>query len=295
MELYLWLAVIILLCTAVGFGIKIFLMKKAAEEICEKFRRHLESDTNVLIDISSADGDMKRLAESINTELRKLRRQRHRYVQGDMELKEAVTNISHDLRTPLTAIKGYLELLEEEEKGETVDKYLKQISNRTEAMNKLTEELFSYSVTSSHEEEAYEELDLCRVFQESLLSFWGAMEQRGITPQVAMPDAPVIRLMNRMDVNRIFNNIISNSLKYSDGDFSARLSPDGTVVFFNSAENLDIVDTARLFDRFYTLQTGRSSTGLGLSIAKLLTERMGGTIGAEYREGKLFIILNFPE
>lgn len=84
---------------------------------------------------------MRKLAADINVQLRLLRQERHRYQQGDWELKEAVTNISHDLRTPLTAINGYLDLLEREEKSKNVQRYLSQIENRTEVLKSLTERM----------------------------------------------------------------------------------------------------------------------------------------------------------
>ena len=98
-------------------------MRRAAKEIEEEFALRLHSETNTLIDISSGDRAMKRLAAGINRQLRSLRRQRHRFQRGDLELKDAVTNISHDLRTPLTAIYGYLELLQREEKSEAAARY----------------------------------------------------------------------------------------------------------------------------------------------------------------------------
>ena len=294
-EFWLWVVIGILTCMVVGLWIRILLLRKAAGEIGEKFAKRLRTDTNVLIDISSGDRNMKKLAENINTELQNLQRQRHRYLEGDRELKEAVINISHDLRTPLTAVMGYLELLEEEEKTETVQRYLEQIEGRTEVMKQLTEELFSYSIIASEEEERREEVDLRRAFEESLLSFQGAMERRGIIPRLVLPQTPVVRTLDKVSMGRILSNIISNALKYSDGDFTAELRADGNMVFSNSAKTLDAVATARLFDRFYTVETGRNSTGLGLSIAKLLTERMGGKIHAEYQQGRLLIRIAFPQ
>ena len=88
---------------------------------------------------------MRHLANTINRQLRKLRTERRRFQQGDLELKNAVTNISHDLRTPLTAICGYLELLEQEEKPETVSRYIGIIKDRVDILAQLSEELFRYS------------------------------------------------------------------------------------------------------------------------------------------------------
>ncbi len=291
---YLLLAVIgILLVIIFALCAKVYFLRRAAREIAEGFRDRLASDTNTLIDISTRDPYMRQLASEINSQLRLLRREHHRYQQGDQELKTAVTNISHDLRTPLTAICGYLDLLDREEKSEPVQRYLSQIAGRTEALKALTEELFRYSVISSSQELKPERLDVKRVLEESLLSFYALMREKKIQPQIDFPEEPVWRELDAGALSRIFANIISNALKYSDGDFSVSMATDGTVVFSNSARELNAVTTGKLFDRFYTVEASRNSSGLGLSIAKLLTEQMGGRITARYQDQKLYMELRF--
>ena len=272
---------------------KIYFLCKSAREITEAVNDRLSADTNVLVDISSRDPYMLKLASEINVQLRQLRKERHRYQQGDLELKEAVTNISHDLRTPLTAICGYLDLLQREEKNENVERYLSQIENRVEALKSLTEELFRYSVITSSQDLNAQHLDLVRVLEDSLLSFYGIMQEKGIQPEINLPERPVYRELDPVALNRIISNIISNAIKYSDGDFSVNMSDDGCITFANTAKELDPVAVGRLFDRFYTVEANRNSTGLGLSIAKLLTEQMGGRIEAEYQKNRLYIRLLF--
>lgn len=287
---YLLLSIIGILALIIFvLSAKIYFLHKSTEEIIEAFRDRLAADTNILVDISSRDPYMRKLASEINVQLRLLRKERHRYQQGDQELKEAVTNISHDLRTPLTSICGYLDLLDRKEKSETVQRYLSQIKNRTEALKNLTEELFRYSVVSSSQELKPERMEVVRILEENLLSFYGAMQEKGIQPQITLPEEPVYRELDKGALNRIFSNIISNALKYSDGDFSVTMDKDGCIIFTNTAKELDALTVGRLFDRFYTVNTGRNSTGLGLSIAKLLTERMGGDIKARYEAGQLHI------
>ena len=236
---------------------------------------------------------MRHLASEISRQLAELRRQRRQYISGDRELKEAVTNISHDLRTPLTAICGYLELLEAEEMTDNTRRYVEQISNRTEALKALTEELFRYSVISSVSDLSYEKVNVGRVLEETLISFYGAFEQKNITPNISLPDGMIIRSLDKSALSRIFGNIISNAVKYSDGDFSVTMTDTGEITFSNTASELSSVDVGKLFDRFYTVDSARKSTGLGLSIAKLLTERMGGHISANYKENMLSITLSF--
>lgn len=293
MQTALLVTIGILLLVIFVLTAKVYYLRKSALEITEAFRNKLAVDTNTLIDISSRDHMMRKLATEINTQLRLLRKDRHRYQQGDQELKEAVTNISHDLRTPLTAISGYLDLLEREKTSEAVHRYLSQIRNRTEALKDLTEELFRYSVVTSTQELHLERMDVVRVLEECLLSFYGAMQEKGIRPQIELPDEPVWRQLDSSAVSRIFSNVISNALKYSDGDFSVVMEPDGSIIFSNTARNLNAVTVGRLFDRFYTVEASHNSTGLGLSIARILTALMGGSIEADYYDEKLHIKLSF--
>ncbi|MGN0265771.1 MAG: sensor histidine kinase [Oliverpabstia sp.] len=293
MEYLLLSAIGILLLIIFTLSAKIYFLRRSTQEIIDAFQDKLAADTNTLIDISSRDPYMRKLASEINIQLRLLRKERHRYQQGDQELKESITNISHDLRTPLTAICGYLDLLEREEKNESVRRYLSQIENRTGALKNLTEELLRYSVITSSPKLNPQRMDLVRALEESLLSFYGVMQEKEIQPQIVLPEEPVWCTLDTEAVNRIFSNIICNALKYSDGDFYVSMKKDGSITFSNTAQNLDAVTTGRLFDRFYTVETSHNSTGLGLSIAKLLTERMGGTITADYSHGRLHIRTRF--
>lgn len=294
MGVWLWAVIGVLCCATAGLLIKVHLLRKTAGEIQRGFARRLMTDTNTLIDLSHQDRAMEELAAAVNRELKELRRQRQRYLQGDQELKEAVTGISHDLRTPLTAICGYLDLLEQEELSAQARTYLSRIENRVEAMKELTEELFRYSVVTAEQELAAEPVDLRGALEESLLSFYGALEAAGIEPEIHLPQEKVLRCLDPAAVSRIFGNMISNAVKYSDGDLRVDLTEDGTAVFSNAARNLDAVAAGRLFDRFYTVETARNSTGLGLSIARQLTERMGGSLSADYEAGRLRLILRFP-
>lgn len=288
-----WIAAAVLGCVAAGLGIKVWLMRKAAREMARSVGEHKDTETNTLVDISSRDGAMRELACVLNGDLAALREKRRQYQQGDLELKEAVENISHDLRTPLTAIRGYLELLEREEDPALARKYLGLVAGRVEAMNRLTEELFRYSVVAA-EPVKLQPVDLSRALEESLVSFYGAFQAKGITPEISLPERPVPRQLDGEALSRVLSNILSNALKYSGGDLKAALTADGRATFENSAPGLSPVSAARLFDRFYTVETGRDSTGLGLSIAKLLTERMGGSITAAWEKGRLRIELVFP-
>ena len=290
----LLLAIIGLLMTVILILVlKLHFIRKSIVEIMEAFQERLAADTNTLIDVSSRDPYVCQLADAINDQLRLLRKQRHKYLHGDRELKEAVSNISHDLRTPLTTICGYMGLLQKEEKSENVVRYLSLIENRVEAMKQLTDELFRYSVILSAGEMKMESVHVNGVLEETIAVFYGALTSRNIYPQIDITDKRIEKQLNRDALSRIFGNVINNALKYSDGDLEITLQDDGMIVFSNTASRLNDVLVGRLFDRFFTVEAARNSSGLGLSIAKNLVEQMNGTIAASYRDGKLSITVQF--
>lgn len=137
---------------------------------------------------------MCHLANEINIQLRKLRAERRKFQKGDIELKNAVTNVSHDLRTPLTAIYGYLDLLEQEEKSEKVNRYIAVIKNRTEMLKQLTEELFRYSVILTSEEDLkIEPITINNVLEESIASFYTILKEKQISPKIIIPQKKIVR------------------------------------------------------------------------------------------------------
>lgn len=293
MELWFWALGGLLLLAALL--IKIYLLQKAAREIEQAFTERLTTETNTLIDISSRDRYMRRLAAAVNEQLCRLRTQRHRYQQGDAELKHAVTNIAHDLRTPLTAISGYLELLEEEEMNEAAERYLQIIQNRAGHLAQLMEELFRYSVLLSGEQElAAEPVVINSVLEESIAACYSLLVERGITPVIKIPQKKVVRVLDRFALARVFANLLHNAVKYSGGDLEITLSETGELTFTNTAPGLNSVQAGKLFDRFYTVEAAGQSTGLGLAIARTLVGQMNGSISAAYEKNRLRICIRFP-
>jgi len=289
-----WILCVLLAIMLIVFAIKNALLKKSMMEINTDFERCIKEDTNVQISISSGDRTARQLATNINLQLSELRKIKRQYSNGDRELKEAITNISHDLRTPLTAICGYLDLLEKQELSANTERYINQIRNRSEALKQLTEELFSYSVISSTHTLKYEKVNLSRILEDTLISFEGTMQQSNIVPEIQMPNSQVWRNLDSSAVARVFSNIINNAVKYSDRDLFVSMDTDGKIIFSNTAKELSTVEVGKLFDRFFTVDSARKSTGLGLAIAKTLVEQMNGKIEASYENEKLSIFIYFP-
>lgn len=286
------IVITILLIVTILLTVKIFTLKLAAREIGECFEDRLKSDTNLPVFTSSRDKDMSKLAVDINRQLELLRTEHKRYIRGDLELKNAITNISHDIRTPLTAVCGYIDMLEKTDNEEDRARYISIMKDRTQFMKQLTDELFRYSIIAADGDKLdTETVFVNQVLAESISSFYPALTEKGIQPEIHLTERRIERQLNKAALSRVFSNLLGNAVKYSSGDLIITLSDTGDIVFSNSAPGLSTVETEQLFDRFYTVETAHHSTGLGLSIARTLLERMGCSITAEHSDGRLTITL----
>lgn len=284
------LSVTLILCIC-----KIYLLKKSAGEIRKEFAEKVSTDTNTQITISSADKDMQSLVNDLNKQLERLRNEYLKYNQGNTELKRAITNIAHDLRTPLTALYGYIDLLKNSDDPEKKAQYLSIMKERAEIMKQLVEELFRYSLVVSDEKELnIEKIFINKLLEESIGSFYPALNEKRIEPDINITSKHIYWNADKQALERVFSNLLNNVIKYSDGDLIICLSEDGVLKFSNTARNLTTIKVEQLFDRFYTVNDAKNSTGLGLSIARALVEKMGGTISAEYKNEMLTLSIYIP-
>lgn len=294
MEVWVFVSAAVFFVLALVLSLRLVSIRHSLKEISRDLDDRLSADTNTLIAVSCGDREVMALASKLNTQLETLRAQRLRYESGDSQLKDSMTNLSHDIRTPLTAICGYLDLLEVQPLTDEQSRYLAIIRERANAMKAITEELLQYSVTtSSIGSLEMEPVCLNEVLEESLAGFYGVFTSVGIVPRIRIPEIPVVRPLDRKALRRVFDNILSNASKYSMGDLEVELSCNGEVSFSNLAPDLDSVQTQRLFDKFFSIENARGSYGLGLSIARLLTEQMGGSINATYNGGVLCVSVRF--
>ncbi len=294
METMLSLVIVLLSAALCCLAAKLFLMRRDLKEVIAELREKLQTDTNTLIVTASSDRAVRRLAAELNAKLAELRARKLQLDCRSTELQNAVTNIAHDLRTPLTSISGYLELLEEEVPEGRASDHCGVIRERTDVLRALTEELFCYSVTESASDPPRKEpVVLNDELEIALAAAYRPLTNAGIVPDIRMPAAPVIRELDKHALQRVFGNVLQNAVKYAAGKLTVSLEADGTIVFSNPAPSLSEVEVGRLFDRFYTVENARGSTGLGLSIARTLTERMGGAIKADHTNGEFRITIRY--
>ncbi len=282
------------LCISIFLTFKILIMKNEINNIGQTLINILKSDTNNLITISTNDVALKKLANILNESLKELRKLELEYKNGNKELKSSITNISHDLRTPLTAIRGYADLMDNYNLDAKQKKYLSIIDRKVKDLTELTEQLFDFSKSIDIQTEIKKE-NICinDVLEDAIASFYSLFKENNMVPDVEICEEKVICLLNENMLKRIFENIISNAIKYGENNFCVKLFSNGTIVFSNKTYKLDPTSLEKLFARYYTVSSAKKANGIGLSIAKQLVELNHGKIKAKYENNYLIIEIQF--
>ena len=274
--------VITLVLRVVSTNIEIRNIIRDLEDITEK-------DTNILLTTSSGDRSIKSLVDSLNKELKKLLSIKREYSKGVFDVKKSAENIAHDIRTPLTVIKGYVDLLEEEDLSEEGKKCLEIIKGRTRYMKEMTDELFLSLSMKSRGVLSLSDIDAKSVLEEALVSFYNEFKKKGMTPSIITPNDKVILKADSKALYRVYSNIISNALKYGEGEFNVQMDEKGNITFSNYAPNMDSVEANKLLDRYYTISDAKASSGIGLSISNEILQEMGGELKVRLDNKRLYI------
>ena len=198
--------------------------------------------------------------------------------QSENNLKETITNLSHDIRTPLTSLDGYFQLLSQSESEEEQQHYIAVIQSRIISLKDMLEELFTYTKLQNESYEiALEPVDFGKCVFDTVFSFYDEFQKKGIKPEIDFCEGHFSILGNAEAVRRALQNIIKNALEHGKKEITLNLYKDKNEIVFrcsNDVENPSEVDIHEVFSRFYKADSARSniSTGLGLSIAKELIE-----------------------
>ncbi|KKK33832.1 histidine kinase [Salinicoccus sediminis] len=294
---------IIMGVVAVYLFIRLFTYRRELSKISGQLGRYNDFHTKKKIDVSLADQGIEQLGAEINRLIDLYVNAERERIRSERELKQAVANISHDLRTPLTSIKGYIQMAASDDLSEAERREYMDIADaRTKRLEQLVDDFFELSrIESADYRLSPETINLKRHFGEVMLGFYNSFEERGIEPEITMPQQGVFMHTDPSALTRILENLLSNAIRYSDGEIRAGIteSDDSIVIFAaNSAAHIDgSTDLNMLFDRFYAADRSRTdkSTGLGLSIARSLVEKTEGTIRAEYERDMFTVRCEWPK
>lgn len=289
-------AIVVLAIICAGLIVRGYTMRRALRLVKSQLRDREVTGSTARIGLKTPQSEMESLLEEINLLLERGQAERVDYRLREEALREQIANVSHDLRTPLTSILGYLQLLEGEGlSGEERQEYLAVIEGRARTLQTLITSFYDLSrIEGGEYPMERERLDLYHILSELLAEFYGDFESSGLTVDVALQEGLPLVWGDRGSAVRVFTNLIGNALKYGRGTLSIsmeRTQGGISTRFTNDAPDLVEADVAHIFERFYTADKTRTggSSGLGMAIIKGLTEQMGHQVRSELKDGRFTV------
>ena len=291
------LITILSIILAVIFLTRLFFIKKELRSMTNTLKNDVNQRNNQKLDIQLIDKNIEELAFEINHLIEHIAQANIDKARTENELKQAISNISHDLRTPLTSIIGYIQFLELSEITTAErEHYLIIVKNKTKRLQTLVNDFFELSVIDSNDYHLSPQLvKMNHLTWEILVGFYDQFNKKKMEPTICIQREEIQIMADESAIKRVMENLINNALNHASGNISITLKRQTSSVIFmisNDVENLSQQDIPLLFDRFYTTNYHRSEkgTGLGLSIAKTLMLKMSGSLQAELKEGRLHMI-----
>lgn len=273
--------------------------KRQVKNACRCIRFNNKHTSNRRL-IEYSFKSINELNSEINNILDKTAKNQIETQKNEAALKETLVNLSHDIRTPLTSLKGYFQLMQKCENQQDRQRYTKIINNRITSLQDMLEELFTYAKLNDN---SYtfecERLDMKQCCFEIFFSFYEDFKQKGIEPEISISEENIFVNANSGALSRSIQNVVKNALVHGQKKIIVSLTNDkdfAVLKISNQTDHPEEIDIYKVFDKFYKADSARSrtSTGLGLSIAKDLTEKMGGQISSELSEDMFSVIIKIP-
>lgn len=286
---------------ALAFGIRLWHYRQQINYLLSQIELLEQEDTNYRLSSYCRVGKTERLICEINRVIQLDRDRMMTLKKGNRSYRESIISISHDIRTPLTSAKGYIQMLLKEKKpdAEKQRAYMENIERRIDDVTDMLTQLFEYARIEA-DEIAFdmERINLCNLMADALSMFYEDFAEAGCEPVIAISETPCYIYADRHGMKRVLENLIKNALVHGAGDYMFSLEKRGNAVEIavsNRTDSIEEEDMERIFDRFYTTDQSRTrkTTGLGLAIVKRFTQKMGGSVAAELREGIFTVTLSF--
>ena len=279
--------IIVLISIIVGY-------KREFRRINKEISNNLDEYVN--IKTKSVDKDVENLVENINLIFDSKQKVVAEKKKKEEELRASISNMSHDLRTPLTSIMGYLQMIKSEKPSEADKKeYIDIVEKRTKSLQKLISSFYDLSRIEGNEYNFnYKKVNLSNVLCENIAVFYNDFINNNIEPVIEIEEGIKEIISDEGAITRIFSNLIANMIKHGENYVKISLKQENNIIiteFTNKATGLTQENVDKLFNRFYTVDNSRSdrNTGLGLYITKILVEKLGYDITAKLENENLKI------
>lgn len=274
--------------------------QRQVKDICRQLSFLMEHDSNMMISREFDIGGIGLLSDSLNDLLALRRKEQQHYREKEALIADTYTNLSHDIRTPLTSLDGYFQLMENCDDRKEQKRYLSIIHERVQSLNEMLEELFTF--TKLKNESYHLELIPCcinRILKDTVFSYYDDWARMKIRPEIQIPEEQIFIRGNQQGIRRVIQNVIKNGLDHGEKEISIVLEKNQSRAVLrigNQVTHPEQISIAHVFERFYKADAARSktSTGLGLSIAKELVNRMNGEIEARIEENIFVVEMRFP-
>lgn len=290
-----YMIIILILIVAVSFlSVKLCLVKRQLRKIADQMHEQAEG----FVSIDFVDKNLEEIALKINKNQERLQKIKVEATKNKQAMETSISMISHDMRTPLTSIIGYLQLAEKSCTDETTLQDIRIALDRAKYANKLVDDFFELSVVDSKQyAPVMEKVNLCEVVCEEILANYFKFEKKGITPLFEQADNEIQVWADRKMLARVVQNLISNGIKYSTGQMEFVITEGKDVTLAISNSTMKPVDVEKIFDKFYRADASRKGegAGLGLYICRKLVEEMKGKISAQNMKDKLTITIEFQQ
>lgn len=294
------LIIIFLIIIASIFATLYGLLHKEVKNINNQLNKINKNKTNSKLLISFSNKIIKNLTLEINKTLEEKLKTEAKHKKMDLEIRQAIANISHDLRTPLTSIIGYIQFIEDDSLSKNErNQYINIIKKRARSLQVLISSFYDLSILEEKEYKfEIKSINLYDIMCDLIALSYNDFLSKKIEPTIDIDEQLPLIIADKDAVRRIISNLIQNMIKYSNKFvlISLKNNKDYIVMTFtNDAPNLSEDDVSHLFQRFFIADRTRSgkSTGLGLAITKELVEQMGHEIFAELSKDKLSIIIKW--
>ncbi len=293
--------IIVLLITAGVLSVRLWCYRTQMRHMLDELYFLENNDTNSLLTSRIAVGSTQAVILAVNHLLTRYRENERRLLRENKIYRESITSISHDIRTPLTSAKGYLQMLQRQNVSEEKKaQFLSTVERRLDHLNNMLNQLFEYARIEAGELALEpEELNVGNLFAETISLFYNDFVQKGFVPEIDIAKKPCKIYADRNALVRIMENLIRNALVHGTGGFwfSVRVTEQQAVIgVSNLTDSIESYELDSIFDRFYTTDHSRSrrTTGLGLAIVKQFAQQMGGSVQATLEEGRFTVQVMLP-